>query len=193
MAINLYLMPATGAGTKADPNRGKYWDDLAAFSRAEMDYGLEPVFLVAADVDASTDTAMRAHADVTGVPQNLNGTVGAGAVTATKNALEAFNIPAGWVTAGITWKTVVRTTATIFQIAQRLHGLGAARLFSAGVTLDTQFNQLTAGQRQKLLDAADSFNFDRSGLTGAATMRVILKALADQWPAVEMPFGPGAL
>ena len=112
MSINVYIMPSTGAGTSSDPRRGKYWDQLVGLDRVEMDYGLEPVFLVAAkDVPPSVDSSITANADVTVVP-DLSTTV-AGRLAATQTALESLNIPSGWITSAMTFGTVVRVVMEI--------------------------------------------------------------------------------
>jgi hypothetical protein len=80
--------------------------------------------------------------------------------------------------------------AIVFQLAQRLQGLGRNRLFGGAVTLDTRFNQLPQSVRTDLQDMAASFNFDTGSLSGTSTVRAILKALADQWPNLSVPFGP---
>jgi hypothetical protein len=70
---------------------------------------------------------------------------------------------------------------------QRWQGLGFARLFASGVTLDTRLNQLTATQRQRLSAVADDLGLDSSGVTNTMTLRQVLKLIADQLP--DITFG----
>jgi hypothetical protein len=190
MALNVYLMPAV-AGPKPGQIYGKYWPDLAAagVAAAQMPYGAEPTFLVAAqDVPAGLHQTVAGDAACTAVP-DLAQTVG-GQLAAVQNQLEALNIPTQWATAGMSYGSVVRVVAIVFQLAQRLQGLGRNRLFGGAVTLDTRFNQLPQSVRTDLQDMAASFNFDTGSLSGTSTVRAILKALADQWPNLSVPFGP---
>lgn len=193
MAINCYLMPRVGDGTT--PNtafRAKYEDDLiaAGLTFAAVYYGAEPAFLVAVrDITPALHSTISADAECVTVPA-LAQTVGAQVATV-QARLEAFNIPAQWVTSGMSYGSVCRFVAVGFQIMQVLtHRLGRARLFGGAVTLDTRWNQLGAGVRQDLLDLATELNFDSTGMSGTTTIRQILKALADQWPALAIRLGP---
>jgi hypothetical protein len=178
MATQLYVMPITGTGTSGDARRPKYADtDLAGQNWAAMDFGNEPMMLVA----TATNAALGAEADVLTVPLNLDQNLGAGAVTTVQNYFEARNIPADWINTGYTYRQLVRLVACMFQIWQRCQGMGLAQLFTGGVTLSTTFSSLTLGQRTILLNAAHSLNFDTSSLTGASTMRQIIKALMVQF------------
>src|SRR3990167_9302367 len=119
--LRLYLMPITGAGTsQADPRQPKYTADLGP-EWSMMDYGLVPWCIVAAERDDAVHAALTANADVRAVPVDLDSTVGA-ALSATQTALETARIPAGWVTAGMTWRQVLRPVMGLFQLAQRYHG-----------------------------------------------------------------------
>lgn len=189
MAVRVYLVPIIGTGTRQDPRRAKYFAGVIP-NFAMMDYGLEPVGLVAADVTTAQNTSISANADVTTIPANLDAAPSGGALTATKNALESLNIPAGWVNGTQTYRDILRIVAQIFQLAQRIKGLGGDRLFPAGVTLATQFQDLPSAYRQVLIDAATSFGWDISSLSGTNTLRVIFKTLADQWGNTPITLGP---
>jgi len=188
-AWHLYLVPVIGTGTQEDPRSPKY---LASY--ACTDYGHQPQMLCAADVDAGTDAALQANSDVTRIPDNLDAQLGAGAVTAVQNALEARNIPAGWVTQALTYRTVLRTLFGMFSLFQRYAAIAQnpnAVIDGATVTLSTQFNQLPLKARQDLQATVASFGLDTSGLTGASTIRQILKAFADQFG--QRPFTLGGV
>lgn len=188
MAWHLYVVPAIGDGTPKDARRPKYVAD-AGVNFSAMDYGFEPVFLLAADTDATLDATIDAAADAERVPNNLDGNPGAGAVTTVQNFLENLNVPAGWVNTGLTWRQIVRVIAGLFQFMQRCYGLsGNVSLFD-GVTLNTQFNAMPLALRQTLQAAAASFNYDTSALSGTSTYRQILKAMADQWDNAPIVMG----
>src|ERR1700693_3954213 len=126
-------MPITGTGTDADSRRPKYADtDLAGHPWAAMDFGNEPIMLVA----TATNAALAAETDVTTIPLNLDQQIGA-AVTTVQNKLESFNIPADWVTSTMTYRQVVRKVLQGFMFWQRAQGLGIPLLFTGGVKLST--------------------------------------------------------
>jgi hypothetical protein len=179
MATQLYVMPMIGTGVLGDPRRPKYADtDLAGVGWAGMDFGNQPIMLVATE----TNAALAAETDVLQVPLNLDQNLSAGAVTTVQNYLEAHNFPGDWVTTSLTYRQVIRYVASGFQIFQRAQGMGLAQLMDGTtVTLDTTYGSLPAGVRTTLLNAAQSFHFDTSSLSAASTIRQIIKALVVQF------------
>lgn len=192
MATRIYLVPKIGTGVIGDndPFRPKYFakaDGSTAIVGVECRchlYGLEPVALVAATVTAAQHTALIANADVVAVPLNLDSTVGA-AVSAVQTAIEGFNIPADWVTSGMTYRQVVRWLSALFILAERLHLVGNVRIFPPGISLTSQISDLSDRQRAHLRNAAYTLGVDVSKVTGATTMRAFLKTLGD-----SVPFAP---
>lgn len=186
---HLYFVPAIGAGSDADPRTPKYATG-SGFPWAAMDFGMQPIFLVAADVDAATDTTVSAQADVIRVPDNLDATLG-GQLATVQTGLENRNIPAGWLTSGTTYRTALRTVTNMFRFLQRFPAVTqiTAPLLDGSVNLDLQFNNLSATNQQRLIDTADSFGFDTSGLSGTTTLRTILKNVADQFVSVGFQLG----
>lgn len=187
MAVNVYLMPA---GTDDIGGRApKYFTTISPTPMVAMDYGDEPVFLVAVkDVPPAVHTALAGFSDVTVVP-DLQQNVGAQLATV-QARLDSFNIPSQWVTSGMSYGSVCRYVAIFFLITQVLtQRLNRPRLFGGSVTLGTTWNQLPQGVRTDLLDLAAALNFDTTGMSGSTTVRQILKALADQWPSVSIPMG----
>lgn len=154
-----------------------------------MDFGLEPVMLIRADVTGGQHTTLSANADVISIPTNIDANITAGALSAVKAALETLNIPAGWVTTSFTYRQVLRMVCGLFQFAQRHHGVHLERLFSGGFDLDTQFSALPLAVRQRLIATADSLEYDTSGLSGSNTIRQILKNVADQWGSKPVIIG----
>ncbi len=153
-----------------------------------MDFGAEPAMLIMCDPTSAQHQTLGQQVDVVAVPENLDSQIGA-QLNQVKNAMEQFNIPCQWVQATHTYRQVIRLCAAMFQFAQRFHGLGGGRIFPPGVTLDTRFNQLPVSARNKLQGTAESMNFDTSSLTGASTLRQILKAMGDQCGQLEIYLG----
>lgn len=184
MADNFYLMPQTGAGTGSDSYRALYADTLsdAGLYWESVKFGADATFLVyVRDIDATTSATLAGDAAVTVVPPLASTIPNVTTRNTVRAKLEALNVPAGWVVVGMSYQTVLHYTFAFFQILQRWVGLGGAAVFTGGVTLDTTFGSLSAAAQQRLLDVAASFGMDSSGLTAAATLRTILKALADQY------------
>lgn len=175
-------MPIIGVGTKADPRRPSYRDThLAGLSWSMMDYGNEPLAIVGVkDIPPATHIALAAETDVLALPENLDTELGA-QLTAVQNAMEARNIPSGWVQAGMTYRTIVRMVVQAAAFLQRLQATTSTRLLGSGVTLDTQFSALPVAMRNAMVSAATSLGYDTTGLSGANTLRTILKNVADQW------------
>jgi hypothetical protein len=185
-------MPIVGTATSHDPRRASHADDVFTPNGIVyniMDMGNEPWCIVVADVSTAIHNQLAAFADVRVIP-DLDTTVGA-QVGQVQTLLEEMNIPAGWVAGGQTYRTVIRVVAAMFQFLQVLQGrFPNVRLFDTGVTLATRFNQLPAGVRSNLQDVAASLGYDTSSLVGSSTIRVILKAMADQWRQTEIYLGP---
>lgn len=195
----VYLMPMITAdltmpsgrvevGARVPKHRAAILAVPGASFRA-MDYGAEPVFLVyATDIDQATHDTIAADATCAVFPADLTNTIGANLATV-QSKLDVFNIPNQWITSGMTYRQLLRAIIILFQFAQRLHGMGAARLFTGGVTLATPFNQLPAAMRTALQSMALSFNMNTTGMSGTTTLRIILKNLHDQWPAGNVLLG----
>ena len=177
MATQLYVMPITGTGTDADPRRPKYADtDLAGHAWGAMDYGNEPWMLVA----TATNAALAAEADVLTIPLNIDQNLTAGAVTTAQTFLENMALPADWITTAMTYRQVLRRVCQFFMLWQRCQGLGFNQLFTGGVTLSTTFGSLPANVKTILQNAAVSMNLDTSSITGASTLRQIIKVVGPQ-------------
>src|SRR5262245_49822383 len=121
MSFRLYLTPKIGTGDAQDPWRAKYF--AGSFAYSGMDYGFQPVFLVAADLLPADDSAVIANSDVFGFPFDLSPQLSAGQANVASAALEQFFIPGNWISASLTWLNVARTTCGMFQYFQRVNGV----------------------------------------------------------------------
>jgi hypothetical protein len=204
MAFRLYLVPVVGAGTRADARRPKYFasgEDGTGTTGAvtgawsAMDYGFEPWMVVGADLSTADDTLVVGKADVTALPVDLAPTLTGPQVTATKNKLDAMNVPDQWVTTSLTWSQVVRTVLGVFSFLQRYgaiyadqNGTPAPTLFGGGVTLNTTFASLPLAVRSALSATAVDQNISTAGVTGSTTVRVLLKLMADAYQSRQYNF-----
>lgn len=173
--MSLFVVPIAGTGTKANPFRPKYIKDLPVawlWVATPLDWGI-----AWANTSPAQETAIGANADAIVIPA-LDTTV---ALVATKNALEGLNVPAQWVTAGMTYRTVCRVVVGMACFIQRCDGLGQ-KIALAG-NLDKTLSQFTAAVRQSLADASDSLGLDRSAVTGATTLREAMRIAGQQFAA----------
>lgn len=127
------------------------------------------------DATPADENALGLNFDVIVIPP-LDNPV---AVNATKAALEALNIPAQWVAPGMSYRDVLRAVVGMAQLVQRTYGLGN-RLTLAG-NLDLTMSQIPAAKRSILQQASDEMGLDRSGITGATTVRAALRILGQQF------------
>ena len=190
MATRIYFVPIEGTETKEDPRAPKYCDTIMADVMYSMtDYGNESWCVVGYhNASPAQHSALIAETDVISLPENLDQQIG-GARNTVESVLEAHNVPGDWVTANMTYRTALRYLRILFAVVQRAQGLQLGRIFGSGITLDTMWTELPTVAQNRLTIIADSFGFDKSGLTGASNVRQIMKALADQWPAVPLVIG----
>jgi hypothetical protein len=190
MAVNLYVMPITGAGVKGDPRRPKYKDSLfpaQTFDADMWDYGDEPWCLVGiVDVSPAADTALRANADVFALPQNLDTTVGSvGTRNQIRTQLETAEIPGQWVQTTSTYRQIVRMVGGCCRFAQRYQGMVGGVLFPGATTLDSTFGSLPQAQQTGMLDTAAWFGMTTTTWTAAATLRTVMQSASDQYVAAH--------
>lgn len=192
MAARLYLVPIVTEAVGSQAWRGPQYLASRAHSAiaglggvvwSGSDYGLEPVMLVAAEVTSTQHTLLSSQAGVTALPLNIDQAIGAAALAAVRDALEAVNIPVGgWITASMTYRQVLRASLVVFYLLQRLSGMGYnVRLFAGEITLGSTIGAIPAATRNALNAAATSLGFDTSSITAAMTIRQTLQALAAQW------------
>lgn len=179
MAIRFYIVPKIGDGSDANPYGPAYVEGLSS-RWTGMDYGLEPVFLVCADVSPAQHTAITANADVISVPANLSNQIGA-SLAAAQAALESVNIPANWITSNMTWSTALRGVAIMFMILQRMNGRGfISRFFDSGITLNSTIGDLPQNVRTRLQEAAVSLGANVSSINLSTTLRSALRTVGSQ-------------
>jgi hypothetical protein len=192
MATRFFLVPAENGktppfgGISLGPKYVKWTQDLDPLNAIIVDdpiayvgYGLQPVFLIAADVTAAQLTALQALADVTVIPANLDSIVGAANLATVKAKIEALGIPADQVTAQTDYRHIVRGITAIFALSQAFQRTGGD-LLPLGLSLDTPLGNLSQDFLTKLQAASDELGYDRSGITLTSTIRQLLNKLASQ-------------
>lgn len=171
--MSIFVVPIAGTGARGDPFRPKYVKDLPArwlWIPTPLDWGV-----AWANASPAQETAIGANADAIVVPP-LDNTI---ALVATQNALEGLNVPAHWLTAGMTYRTVVRVVVGMACFVQRCDGLGQ-RVTLAG-NLNSQISTFSVGVRNTLAAASDSLGLDRSQVTGTTTLREAMRIAGQQF------------
>lgn len=172
--MSFYIVPMIGTGIGADPRQAKY---IAALGVNYTVIDCDQVAIVWANASVAQDDAMALNVDAFVIPPIDNNV----AVAATQAALESFNIPAQWVSAGMTYRQALRVVAGMAQLIQRTEGLGA-KLGLAG-RLDLTVAAIPVAMRNALTSAADSLALDRTTIVGATTVREALRILGQQFVA----------
>lgn len=196
MPARLYLMPIVGVGTYADPRRPKYLDSIIRPSGAPwgmMDYGNRPACLVGSNTDASTHTSLTSQSDVYAFPDDFqysSSAIGGGGLNTLRDRLESFGVPAVWVQSSDTYRQVAHSVGCMFQYLQRINRImGNVDPFTGSVTLNTAFQDLPQPTQAAMLEAADSFGWNRTQIVPNSSVRFILKYLSDQWGEVPLEVG----
>ena len=128
-----------------------------------------------ANTSAAQDITVGANLDAILLP-GLDTSVIVAATT--KTALEALNIPAQWVVAGMTYRLLVKTIIGMAMIVQRTDGVGS-RVVLAG-NLDSTMSSLSIPTQNAIRDGSDSLALNRSALIASTPLRTILQTLGDQ-------------
>lgn len=150
-----------------------------------MDFGFRPVYLLAADLTTAQLNALTANADVKVFPATLDNNVGAANLATVRANLELYNFPGNWIVAATLYRSILRVLIGACQIATKFHELRAEvdedpDLFPAGVTLGTAYSDMPSPYRERLLEAIDAIPYNRDALTGASTMRDLVRSVGQQ-------------
>src|SRR5262245_34697964 len=148
MADHLYLVPVETplAGYRGPKYfRWRHGSGTITSPWSMMDYGFMPTALVWATGLSGADGSMLAAAS--GVylwPTNLDAPVTDPTIDA---FFEGLQIPTDWLTPSTTYRELLRNMSGLFQFMQRYAVVsGGHSLFEGGVTLETNYNQLSAQQ-----------------------------------------------
>jgi hypothetical protein len=194
MAWKLYVTPIIMVTRGLEAGREpKYVSDFL-ISWAMIDYGFQPLALVAADVDPTQDAFIAGKPETIAVPDNLDGTVGSGQIlNAVRNKLEANFVPANnWVVATTTYRAICRQISGVAMLLLRyaVMTLDTTEIF-ASFTLDSLFSALPAAVRTGLTNAAT--NLGLTLLAPTNTLRVVLRDVGVQTANIQRPLGGIAL
>jgi hypothetical protein len=175
--LAFYLVDKIGTGSRVDAFRPEYIGDIAGAQWSAMDLGIEPSFIVGANLTAAQHAFVSSQSDVFTFPAIDAAVGGNPTLNRTRNALEQRNIPGAWVGAATTWRQVIGEIIRNCLVLQRLFGLHRSRLFPPGVSLDSAPTQ---GVLDQLSDVGESFGVNVSGLSIGLSVRDNLQLLTVQ-------------
>jgi hypothetical protein len=195
-----YIMPKAGDGTpRTNPFHFKYIDSydqngdntrLAGVGIATgADYGEEPVYLVMADVNNSAHNFLASQPDVIAAPENLDTQLGSD-FSSVRAKLELLRIPEEFApSASVSWRYLLRRISSLFLFAQRFNGeYDPAKMFPAGVEMNTQWQQLDLDTQLRYQSTARWFGFILAGPGGNLAPQDQLRKLF-QVVTKFVPFG----
>lgn len=192
-AYRVYLVPLCATNCGTPPAAVRYFGTAPELVGVNKTLSVSEDFaIVYADVTPGQHTFLNAQADVLAAPLNLDANLTGAQVAALQTYLEARNAPANWVTTAETPRSALRQIAWMGQVLRRLKRLNG-RLFGGGVTLATTFSELPLAVRNALRQAAEDLQLDTTGMTGATTLRQILRALGQQKASVPIQLTGGGL
>lgn len=152
---------------------------------AWLTYLLEDNGIIVADVSDTQNTLLTDQADVLLIPLLDNIIQNTTARNRVRSVLETANIPGTWVNTGMTYRSVLRIVLGLFQYHNRLVAIIQRRVFDGSINLDMTVNQIPSNVRDRLQEAADGLGLDYSWVTGATTIRQLLKGMGDQYAGRE--------
>lgn len=206
MTVRYYLIPVEVVGSYRGP---KYFNWRFSQQPGALnvmwsmkDYGLIDQAVIAADVSEADHTYLAGKSDVFwDIPPDLPDIDGQPPVddmrtiritsqerTDLSNYLETIAVPAQWITNEY-WADVLRIITGMFLYMQRLTAITGDTPLDWGITLNTQFQNLTQEHQDAIIQAGTDLGFDVSWIVPNMTIRNLLKNMADQWGSKAIHFG----
>lgn len=193
MPVRFYVLPVERVGSARGPEYLPWRHDanpaesVAVANWSMKDYGLIDRAVLAVDATNAQHTTLNGKPGAIQFPANLDATPTAQQRTTVKDALESQNIPSGWVGAGDTWRSILRGVTGIFLSMQRVTGIVGTDPAEWGVTLDTTFDAFPAEVQDAFTLAAQELG--AASIPASATLRAILRTMADRWEERPILFG----
>jgi len=162
--------------------------DGLVFAWGLMDYGFIDVGLLAGEVDQTIHDTLSGYADVYSFPDDLDSAITDPTIDA---FLEGIDIPADWLTPSTTYRQLMRSMAGMFQFNQRYGGISGGETLlggNTGITLDSNWNNLTAQQQGWFYDTLNSFGYSYT-VPGNPKLRQLVKQAGDVFASQTFQIG----
>lgn len=200
MTVRFYIEPLerNAAGNQRGPKYFNWRFDpdppaLVTTTWSILDYGDIDRCVICAEMSTAQHNALVANADVLALPANLDSTYTVATRNAARTFLEQYNIPAGWISTGMTYRISLRIVSALFLYMQRVSTIIGHSLTLPDGWLDLTVSQIPAEIRDAMAQAASEQGFDYSSVTGSTTVRAVLKVMADAWGATPIQFSLATL
>ena len=153
------------------------------------DYGaINNAMVCAVNADAADLTWLSAQDGVYTWPTALDARLSQGERSALTSYLEAQFVPANWILPSDTRREALRTITGMYLYMQRLTTTIAGNPLEWGITLNTQYRNMTPAHQVALETAAISLGYTWN-VAATDTIRNILKAMSDAWGDQPIHFG----
>ncbi len=194
MPVNLFLLPMTGTGTRADPWRGKYSKHPQVTRRSNIRYSNQDDAIVLIQAPQAYLDSVAAEPDATllATQDNIDEQLTVGQANAAKIIFEDAFIPDLFINAGDTRREVIRGVVGMFLFSQRMEGIFGegwkAKAKNAGMTMDSTWQDFPQVLQSGLITVRDDWGWTNAevGVTNTSTAREILKAISDQFESTRI-------
>ncbi len=195
MSVRFYILPVQRVTVNGSDYRGPMYlkwrmnpDGLDVLWSLK-DYGSIDMGTIAVEATATDHTTLAAQANVYQFPENLDVTMTQAQRSALESYLEAHAVPGDWIAPGDTFRSGLRTVTGMFLFMQRLTTKAHSNPLDWGITLNTQWQNLTIQQRGWITESFSSMGYDLSFVRASTQMRRIIKAASEQFGAKPIYFG----
>jgi len=153
------------------------------------DYGsINNIMICAVDADQTDLDWLAAQPGVLAVPTALDENLPQAERSAMTAYLEAQFVPATWILPSHTRREVLRRITGTYLYMQRLTAIINSDPTEWGVTLNTQFQNLTTEQQAAMEEAAVTLGYTWD-VAGTDLLRAVLGEMANAWGARPIYFG----
>jgi hypothetical protein len=189
--IQFYFIPVLEVGNSRGPDYlfGSVNPTGLQVQWSCKDYGsLSSALICAVNAEQVDHDFLAAQAGVYQWPANLDENLPQAERSAVTSYLEAQFVPANWISPSDTRRTALRTVTGMYLFMQRLTALSGESPLTWGITLNTQYRNLSSQQQTWLQDAATTLGYPWN-VAANDTIRIILKEMADEWGVQPIHFG----
>jgi len=197
MAVEVFLVPMVGDGTRADPFRGKYTDDAQVTSAGCIRYSREDDAICMMEAPQAYLDTVAGQADATrlATESNLDAALTLAQANAAKTIFEAAFIPGQFINEGDTRREAIRGVVGMFLFSQRLEGRFGegwkAKAQARGINLNSTWQDFPQALKDEFIAIRDDEGWTNAelGVTNASTLREILQAVSSQYEQTPIFIG----